>query len=246
MLRILLFLLASSLAFPQAIAKVVVDGDSTAINCCFGYSFSQVWAGMTSADIPQISLTDTAVGGSTVLVNTMDPTNTLVSRESSDAAILNGSALPIKILIILICVNDIGGANGDTGATCKANLKNYCVAMKGLVAGLKIILVPMLPNAANGFNVAQRNLLNTDILADPTFYDIYVENIHTDPNIGCDLCFQNMTYSLDGTHPSVTANTIMAGNGVSGYIESAVTSLLSIGGSSSSGPITSRGPVAGN
>lgn len=103
-----------------------------------------------------------------------------------------------NVLIFLVGANDL---LVDSAAQLINETSNYCVTARS--AGFKVIPGTVISRTALTNSV--RELYNT-MLRTNTWYDALADYA-TNSVMGCDGCSTNLTYFLDGTHPTVAGNT---------------------------------------
>jgi lysophospholipase L1-like esterase len=176
---------ARGISIPNLDALVVFEGDS--ITSSYGY--------------PQLETAALARQGR--VVATVGATTTAWNARATQVDALFNPARRRNVLSLL-GANDI--ANGSDAPTYVAALKSYCLARKA--AGWTIVLKTVLPRTTGGFN-AVRNAANALIIADPSFYDFLVR-LDLDTTIGQDSDAANLTYYVDGVHPTAAGAAIIA------------------------------------
>jgi lysophospholipase L1-like esterase len=130
---------ANPVSYSQVNKGVLLVGDSitkgfgTTGTGCFGnvamYGLSPTFA-------------NEAVNGSTL--------SNVTSRQTADAAILNGFGVSRPILVLMLGANDFAGST--TAAQLLSGIQTYCTQMKALVSNLYCIVAPCPPNQTSQVN----------------------------------------------------------------------------------------------
>ena len=142
-----------------------------------------------------------------------DTTANVISRESADEAILNSFADPFAYTLG-VGANDLANS-GLTPAATYANIQSICSSITAAVAGVKIILMTVLPGNFSGSTFGStfelnRQALNTLERTGGTC-PMILADVGNDATIGQAGQWSNATYyQADGIHPTAAGDAIIS------------------------------------